>query len=64
MTTHLKYTPGPAKELQDFDGGTRLTLWHNIDRRYIAMGAAGWQRLNAQYAKQFGSTSNHESTGQ
>jgi uncharacterized protein YndB with AHSA1/START domain len=23
-------------------GGTRLTLWHNIDRRYIAMGAAGW----------------------
>ena len=24
------------------NGGTRLTLWHNIDRRYIAMGAAGW----------------------
>lgn len=24
------------------DGGTRLTLWHNIDRRFIAMGAAGW----------------------
>lgn len=24
------------------EGGTRLTLWHNIDRRYIAMGAAGW----------------------
>ncbi len=23
-------------------GGTRLTLWHNIDRNYIAMGAAGW----------------------
>ena len=23
-------------------GGTRLRLWHNIDRRYIAMGAAGW----------------------
>jgi uncharacterized protein YndB with AHSA1/START domain len=22
--------------------GTRLRLWHNIDRRYIAMGAAGW----------------------
>jgi uncharacterized protein YndB with AHSA1/START domain len=22
--------------------GTRLTLWHNIDRRYISMGAAGW----------------------
>ena len=66
------------------DGGTRLTLWHNIERRFIAMGAAGWhicfdvlgrflagrpigrlvgpdaikfggwQRLNAEYAKQFG----------
>jgi uncharacterized protein YndB with AHSA1/START domain len=23
-------------------GGTKLTLWHNIDRRYIAMGASGW----------------------
>ncbi len=23
-------------------GGTKLTLWHSIDRRYIAMGAAGW----------------------
>ncbi len=23
--------------------GTRLTLWHNIDRGYIAWGAAGWQ---------------------
>jgi uncharacterized protein YndB with AHSA1/START domain len=64
-------------------GGTRLTLWHNIDRRFISMGAAGWhicldvldralagqpvgrivgadamkfggwQRLNAEYAKQF-----------
>jgi uncharacterized protein YndB with AHSA1/START domain len=22
--------------------GTRLTLWHNIDRRYISWGAAGW----------------------
>jgi uncharacterized protein YndB with AHSA1/START domain len=22
-------------------GGTRLTVWHNIDRRYISMGAAG-----------------------
>ncbi len=30
-------------ELEDFGGGTRLTLWHNIDRRYISMGAAGWQ---------------------
>jgi len=65
-------------------GGTKLTLWHNIDRRFIAMGAAGWhvcldvleraladqpigrivggdamkfegwQRLHAEYAKQFG----------
>jgi uncharacterized protein YndB with AHSA1/START domain len=24
------------------NGGTRLTLWHAIDRRFIAMGAAGW----------------------
>lgn len=23
-------------------GGTRLTLWHNINRRFIAMGATGW----------------------
>ena len=29
-------------ELEPQDGGTRLTLWHNIDRKYIAMGAAGW----------------------
>jgi len=29
-------------ELEPLDGGTRLTLWTNIDRRYIAMGAAGW----------------------
>ena len=29
-------------ELEPTDGGTRLTLWHNIDRRYISMGAAGW----------------------
>ena len=71
-------------ELDASGGGTRLTLWHSIDRRYIAMGAAGWhicfdvldhllsgtpigrivggeamkfegwQRLNAEYAKQFG----------
>lgn len=64
--------------------GTRLTLWTNIDRRYISMGAAGWhvcldvmdrslagqpigriagpaamkfsgwQRLNGEYARQFG----------
>ncbi|MBV8212157.1 MAG: SRPBCC family protein [Verrucomicrobia bacterium] len=71
-------------ELESFDGGTRLTLWHNIDRGYISWGAAGWhicfdvldrflngtpigriaggeamkfegwQRLTAEYAKQFG----------
>ncbi len=71
-------------ELEAFGGATRLTLWHNIDRRFIAWGAAGWhisfdvldhllsgtpigriaggdamkfdgwQRLNAEYATQFG----------
>jgi len=70
-------------ELEPVGSGTRLTLWHNIDRRFIAMGAAGWhicfdvldrlladqplgrmvgadvmkfggfQRLHAEYAKQF-----------
>ena len=70
-------------ELSPDGAGTRLTLWHNIDRRYIAMGAAGWhvcfdvldqrlsghsgarivgpdamkfegwQRLHAEYARQF-----------
>jgi uncharacterized protein YndB with AHSA1/START domain len=29
-------------ELEASGGGTRLTLWASIDRRYIAMGAAGW----------------------
>jgi uncharacterized protein YndB with AHSA1/START domain len=29
-------------ELEGFGGGTRLTLWHSIDRRFIAWGAAGW----------------------
>jgi uncharacterized protein YndB with AHSA1/START domain len=71
-------------ELEDLGSGTRLTLWHNIDRNFISMGAAGWhicfdvlerllagqpigrivgadamkfggwQRLNAEYAKEFG----------
>ncbi len=71
-------------ELAASGGGTRLTLWTNIDRRFISMGAAGWhicfdvldhllngtpigrmvgrdavkfgdwQRLNAEYARQFG----------
>jgi uncharacterized protein YndB with AHSA1/START domain len=29
-------------ELEDLSGGTRLTLWHSIDRRYVSWGAAGW----------------------
>jgi uncharacterized protein YndB with AHSA1/START domain len=29
-------------ELEPLGGGTRLTLWHNINRGYIAWGAAGW----------------------
>ena len=29
-------------ELEALGGGTRLTMWHNIERRYISMGAAGW----------------------
>ena len=71
-------------QLEPSGGGTRLTLWHNIDRRFIAWGAAGWhicldvldrylagepvgrmvgpevmkfagwQRLTAEYGKQFG----------
>jgi uncharacterized protein YndB with AHSA1/START domain len=71
-------------QLEPLGAGTRLTLWTNIDRRYISMGAAGWhialdvldhllggepigrivgpdamkfggwQRLNAEYAKEFG----------
>ena len=71
-------------QLEPVGGGTRLTLWHNIERGFISMGAAGWhicfdvldrllaghplgrtvgpaamkvdgfQRLNAEYAAQFG----------
>jgi uncharacterized protein YndB with AHSA1/START domain len=29
-------------ELEDLGDGTRLTLWTSINRRFIAMGAAGW----------------------
>jgi hypothetical protein len=29
-------------ELEAYGSGTRLTLWTNIDRRFIAWGAAGW----------------------
>ncbi len=41
----LEYTWGGNDlrwQLETTATGTRLTLWHNIDRRYIAMGAAGW----------------------
>jgi hypothetical protein len=74
-------------EIEPVATGTRLTLWHNIDRRYISWGAAGWhiafdvldrllkgtpigriagadamkfegwQRLTAEYGKQFGAES-------
>ena len=84
----LEYSWGGADlrwELQPNGiGGTRLTLWHNINRGFISMGAAGWhicfdvmesflagnpigrmvgpavmqfggwQRLNVEYARQFG----------
>jgi uncharacterized protein YndB with AHSA1/START domain len=29
-------------ELEARGGGTRMTLWTSIDRRFISMGAAGW----------------------
>ncbi len=29
-------------ELAPSANGTRLTLWHNIGRKFVAMGAAGW----------------------
>jgi uncharacterized protein YndB with AHSA1/START domain len=29
-------------ELEALGGGTRLTLWHSIDRRFVSWGAAGW----------------------
>ncbi len=29
-------------ELEALGGGTRLTLWIKLDRRFISMGAAGW----------------------
>jgi uncharacterized protein YndB with AHSA1/START domain len=41
----LEYTWGGNDmrwELEARAGGTRLTLWTSIDRRYISMGAAGW----------------------
>jgi uncharacterized protein YndB with AHSA1/START domain len=83
----LEYSWGGSDlrwELEPLGDGTRLTLWHGIDRRFISWGAAGWhicfdvldrllagqpigrivgpevmkfegwQRLNAEYARQFG----------
>jgi uncharacterized protein YndB with AHSA1/START domain len=41
----LEYTWGGFAvrwELEALGDGTRLTLWTSIDRRFIAMGAAGW----------------------
>jgi uncharacterized protein YndB with AHSA1/START domain len=29
-------------ELEPLGSGTRLTLWHQIDNRFVAWGAAGW----------------------
>ena len=29
-------------KLEPLGDGTRLALWHNIDRSFISMGAAGW----------------------
>lgn len=29
-------------ELEPSEEGTRLTLWHSIDRRFVTWGAAGW----------------------
>jgi uncharacterized protein YndB with AHSA1/START domain len=29
-------------ELEPLGAGTRLTLWHSIDRRFVSWGAAGW----------------------
>jgi hypothetical protein len=41
----LEYTWGGNDlrwELEPLGSGTRLTLWPNIDRRFISWGAAGW----------------------
>ena len=41
----LEYNWGGANtrwELEPLGNGTRLTMWHALDRRFIAMGAAGW----------------------
>ena len=41
----LEYTSGDTEtrwEVEAFGRGARLKLWTSIDRRFIAMGAAGW----------------------
>ena len=41
----LEYNWGDQElkwELTPLGSGTRLSLWHKIDRRFISMGAAGW----------------------
>jgi uncharacterized protein YndB with AHSA1/START domain len=41
----LEYSWGGADlrwQLEPLAAGTRLTLWHGIDRRFISWGAAGW----------------------
>lgn len=41
----LEYSWGENEmrwELEPLGNGTRLTLWHSIGRRFVAMGAAGW----------------------
>jgi len=41
----LQYTWGGGDlrwELEPHDGGTRLKLWHNINRNFMSWGAAGW----------------------
>jgi len=42
---HLEYQWGGNElrwQLEPQGQGTRLTLWHHIDRGFISMGAAGW----------------------
>ncbi|HEU4537482.1 MAG TPA: hypothetical protein VFS00_25360, partial [Polyangiaceae bacterium] len=41
----LEYSWGGSDlrwQLEPLGAGTRLTLWHNIARGYIAWGASGW----------------------
>lgn len=41
-TFHLLEYHDIRWELEPLGGGTRLTLWHAIDPRFVAWGAAGW----------------------